>query len=617
MPKQGQVEFLLVPPVPRDSPAPTVPTNLMLETLAQSWLALQCQMIPNVRTGAAAFEVNADEDFDATVGWPEERSAEPGLLEVARLALRQQSPVAREPERHDEEQDVTSLYLACPLQRDGQLFGAVAIHTEVLPAEQQRAALQLLQWGAAWLELLLRGGGSSQPASLPVVFDVMVAGLKHERFEAAATAAATELAHRLSCERVSLGFGHTGRVRVQVVSHSAQFEHRANLIRSIESAMNEALVLGTTVTQPPSRPESAQASPAHGQLADQEGQEAICSVLLSDHDRAVGVITLERTAARPFDAASTDFCEAVAALLGPILEMKRRQDRPPVVKFRDAVRSFLGRLAGPRELRLKLGAALLIGLAGFLALAVGEYRVSAPAALEGTIQRAVVAPYDGYIAAAHVRAGEAVHAGDILAELDDKDLRLEHRKWTSEREELRKQFRKALAELDHAEARILTAQVSQAEAQMALVDEQLARTRLVAPFDGLVISGDLSRALGTPVERGEVLFEVAPLDGYRVVLEVDERDIADVAAGQHGHLALSAMPGDRFPLVVEKVSTVSQTEEGLAAFRVEARLDGPSGHLRPGMQGIGKIVAGERKLIWIWTRRLVGWVQLWLWSWWP
>ncbi len=589
----------------------------MLETLAQSWLALQCQMIPNVRTGAAAFRANPDEDFGATVSWPEEQPAEPGLLEVARLALRQQSPIAQEPKSQRQQQDADGLHLACPLRREGELFGAVAIHTQVLPAEQQQAALQLLQWGAAWLELLLQGCGSSQPASLPTVFDVMVAGLNHERFDAAATAAVTELAHRLSCERVSVGFGGTGRVQVQAVSHSAQFEHRANLIRAIESVMNEALELGTTVTQPPLRPDFLQASPAHGQLAEQEGHEAICSVMLPDHGQVVGVVTLERKGDHPFDTASTDFCEAVAALLGPILAMKRRQDRSPMVKLRDAVSSFSGRLLGPRELRLKLGLALLTGLAGFLVLAVGEYRIAAPAALEGTIQRAVVAPYDGYIAAAHVRAGEAVYAGDVLAELDDKDLRLEHRKWTSEREELRKQFRKALAELDHAQARILTAQVSQSEAQMALLDEQISRTRLVAPFDGLVISGDLSRALGTPVERGEVLFEVAPLDGYRVVLEVDERDIADVAAGQHGHLALSAMPGERLPLIVEKVATASRTEEGLAAFRVEARLDGPSGHLRPGMQGIAKIVAGERKLAWIWTRRLVGWVQLWLWSWWP
>jgi multidrug resistance efflux pump len=194
------------------------------------------------------------------------------------------------------------------------------------------------------------------------------------------------------------------------------------------------------------------------------------------------------------------------------------------------------------------------------------------------VQRAVVAPYEGYMAAAHVRAGESVEQGEVLAELDDRELKLERRKWESEREELTRQYNRALAGLDHAQARILRAQIAQTEAQLALVNEQLVRARLVAPFDGIVISGDLSRSLGTPVKRGQVLFEIAPLNEYRVALQVDERDIADVAVGQRGSLILSALPGDRLPFVVENVSAVSQTEEGRAAFRTEARIEGPPDH---------------------------------------
>ena len=101
------------------------------------------------------------------------------------------------------------------------------------------------------------------------------------------------------------------------------------------------------------------------------------------------------------------------------------------------------------------------------------------------------------------------------------------------------------------------------------------------------------------------------------MIEVDERDIRDVTEGQHGYLTLSATPGERLNLTVRNVSAISRTEEGNAAFRVEAQLEAPPAALRPGMQGIGKIVIGKRKLAWIWTRRLVGRLQLWLWSWWP
>ena len=54
-------------------------------------------------------------------------------------------------------------------------------------------------------------------------------------------------------------------------------------------------------------------------------------------------------------------------------------------------------------------------------------------------------------------------------------------------------------------------------------DRKIARSRLAAPFDGIVISGDLSQQIGAPVETGKKLFEIAPLQSYRIILQVDEQ----------------------------------------------------------------------------------------------
>ena len=81
---------------------------------------------------------------------------------------------------------------------------------------------------------------------------------------------------------------------------------------------------------------------------------------------------------------------------------------------------------------------------------------------------------------------------------------------------------------------ILAAQIDQVEAMLTLVSDKLARATLVAPFDGVVVSGDLHQLLGTPVELGKVLFQIAPLDAYREILQVDERDIAYLQVGQAG-----------------------------------------------------------------------------------
>jgi hypothetical protein len=66
---------------------------------------------------------------------------------------------------------------------------------------------------------------------------------------------------------------------------------------------------------------------------------------------------------------------------------------------------------------------------------------------------------------------------------------------------------------------------------------------------------------------------------------------------------------------VRQVTPISTAQDGRNYFRVEAELDQASARLRPGMEGIGKVEVGERKLIWIWTHSLVDWLRLWAWKW--
>jgi multidrug resistance efflux pump len=165
--------------------------------------------------------------------------------------------------------------------------------------------------------------------------------------------------------------------------------------------------------------------------------------------------------------------------------------------------------------------------------------------------------------------------------------------------------------------RVLAAQLAQADAQLALTEEKLARTRLTAPFDAVVVSGDLSQMLGAPVEQGKVLFELAPLDAYRVILQVDERDIAYVALGQRGELALTGLVGEPLGFTVKAITSVSTAQDGRNFFRVEAQLERVPAGLRPGMEGVGKIAAGEERLVWVWTRNFVNWLRISLWAWLP
>jgi multidrug resistance efflux pump len=589
----------------------------------RSWLALQCRMIPDVGAGTVVAGPPDVGPFTPQAFWPERPRGIPALADVAERALAERRGIAirRELPAEDDLPARERYHVAYPIQDQGRIYGVVALDLSPRSEAELEGVLRQLQWGSAWLELLVGRREMDETAlareRIRAVLDVAAAALAREGFFAAASSFVTTLNARLGCERVSVGFVQRGHVRVRAVSHSAQFSPYTNLVRAIGAAMDEALDQGATVVHPPPPAAPARVTLAHEALVQAHGNGGVCTVPLASGGRHVGALTLERPTGRPFDAPALELAEAVAALAGPLLDLARRDDRWVGVKLAEAGWRQLTHLVGPRHVAMKLGVAATIALVSFLALATGDYRVSARTVMEAGVKRAAVAPFNGYLREAPVRAGDVVRKGQVLGVLDDRDLRLERARWTSQQDQYAKQRDQALANRNAAQVSIAITQIEQARAQIALLDEQIGRTRVLAAFDGVVVTGDLSQSLGSPVERGQVLFEVAPLDAYRVVLQVDERDVTDVAVGQTGRILLSASPSDAIPFAVATITPVSTAREGRNYFRVEARLHRVPERLRPGMEGVGKIDVDRRRLIAIWLRPVIDWLRLQLWLWLP
>ncbi|HSB82456.1 MAG TPA: HlyD family efflux transporter periplasmic adaptor subunit [Candidatus Methylomirabilis sp.] len=593
------------------------------EAFYRGWLAIQARLLRGVVGGVVVLGPPETGPFAPAATWPEGWSVPPVLAETAERALRERRrEVIPETPAQPENGSIPNHFLvAHPVHVTGRLHGVVAFEVLARAEREMPGLLRHLQWGIAWLEVLwLRREGKLSATTkerLQTVLDLTAISLSHEGFFEAATAFVTAAATSLKCDRVSLGFLRGEKIRVRAVSHSADFVAQTNLIRAITAAMEEAVDQRSAVVYPAAPDDRPQVTRAHGDLARQHGAGAICSVPLSAGTEVVGALTLERPSEMPFDGPAVEVCEALAALAGPVLEIERREDRWLITKNAVWLRDLVGKIVGPRHILLKLSLVAAAAFIFFLSRATGEYRVSGTATLEPVVRRAVVAPFAGYVAEAPVRAGDLVHRDQVLATLDDNDLRLQRMKWASQLDQFAKQHQQAEAQHNAAQTVILAAQMEQARVETALLDDELARSRVRSAIDGIVVTGDLSQSLRAPVERGQVLFEVAPLDAFRVVLQVDERNIADVQVGRTGTLVLSGFPGQELPFQVTKITPVSTPKEGHNYFRVEAQLTRTPDRLRPGMEGVGKVAVDRRPLVWIWSHDIVDWVRLTLWKWLP
>lgn len=589
----------------------------MAEDVAQPWLALHCQTLPGASQGLVV-QADSGRGVEKPIArWPKTESEASDLLGVARAALEAGEPVVR---ANDQPIGATRCWsdVAVPFGPGSRFGGAIALrieHSADRAEAVSRVAVDRLQAGAAWLEGMVRG--SSTQHRLVTALELVATTLEHERLDAAATAVATDLAAHLDCQRVSIGLSRRGQMRVEALSNAATFDARSGLVQGLEAVMDEAADQDAPICHPPRETGPPRVAMAHEAFARSYGAGALWTVPLGRQGHMTGAVTFERSQAREPSNATIEVCEDLGALLGPILDIKRRARDSWLEEARELIGRQLQRLRGPGHTEFKATAIGCLGALMLLLFMNCSYRVTAEATLEGRVQRAIVAGVDGFISEANVRAGDLLVAGQILGRLDDRDLLLEHRNWTGKRDQLAKEHRKALALHDRSQVSFLSAKLDQANAELALVAAQLERTHLVAPFDGVVVKGDLSQSLGSPVERGELLFEIAPLDGYRIILEVDQADIAEPQPGQQGQLALTALPGQTLPLTVKRITPVSIAEDGRNYFRVEAHLDQPVDGLRPGMEGVAKIEVGQRRLAWIWTHGLTDWLRLKTWTWLP
>lgn len=588
-----------------------------------TWLRRQCVAIPATRAGVI-LRLTANGLLTAA-SFPRNKPPPPDLIRVATRAATAVQPVIAWARRPDGKPGL-DLLIALGLRVQDALAAVIAVTIDVpggVETVDPDALAEQLQMGGGWLDARmsrqLAADAGAKLVRASAAMDIVAVASVQRRPKRAAAAVVNELAIRLRCDRVGLGLVHRNGLKLRALSHVASFQERGTVVDAVENAMEECLAQAAPLAFPALASTQSRISVAHRDLAG-IGPEAssAMSVMLPGPDGPAGVLTFERKAGTPFDEQELALAEAAGALLGPVLWMQAANDRVVSGRIVDTVHDGVVSVLGPDKPSRKLMVVVGLLVVGVLSFAKGEYRVSARSVLEGEVQRAAVAPFDGFIVASSVRPGDVLKAGDLLAAFDDRDLILERARAWADAEKSRQKYNEAMAKHDRPNVAMLSAQVDQALAQLALADDKLKRSRIVSPIDGLVVAGDLSQMLGTPVERGKTLFEIAPLDQYRVVLRTDERDLRFVAIGQKGQLALAGRPDDRRSFTISRITAIAEAKDGRNEFRVEATLDEPPGTgLRPGMEGIAKVETGSHHLIWVWSHGLIDWLRLTAWKWLP
>jgi hypothetical protein len=631
---------------PADAPAAQAPVNELIEQLARfqgppedflpALLHFQCRYAP--AASGAILRVEPDGNVASLATYPRPQrgeSAGPGPDAAAETPPWLARAAAAAPQAAGQSgstllaiQEPTTLYgqpaeehvLLVPLAAEPARSGVAAYLLEqrdarALAVARERLELttNLLNVYSTRLQLQRRQEDLSR---LEASLDTLNALNAAEKFSEAAMALCNELASRWHCSRVSAGFLKGRYVQVRATSHTEKITRKMEIIQRIEAAMEECLDQDREILVPAD--ETAEyACRDTRELARRAGPASVLSVPLRRGGEVRAVLTFERPVEEPFTAEEVEILRLACELCTPRLLELQTRDRWWGRRAADAARSGLAALLGPKHTWAKLIALAAAALILFAVFARGTDWAEGTFETAAVQRRVVPARVAAPLRAVHVELGERVSSGQLLAELDTTDLRLELEEARSQRASHRTEAAKAREEGKIAEAKIASARAQQAQARIDLLEQHIRWARLLSPIDGTVLPGELGELeseINAPIETGQVLFEVAPLRDLRAELKISADRIVDVNVGDRGELAATAFPADRVGFTVTRIDPLpeEQTAEGVY-YRVVARLDEVRPWMRPGLQGSARIDTGRSRYCWLWTRAVIHWIRMKLW----
>lgn len=216
------------------------------------------------------------------------------------------------------------------------------------------------------------------------------------------------------------------------------------------------------------------------------------------------------------------------------------------------------------------------------------------AALEPRGEAQVIAKTSGVALSVMVEEGQSVRAGQALVRLDADRLRLTVAQAEAQMRKLEGNYRRATQLV--AQQMISANDVDQikydlenARAQHRLARLELSYTTVTAPISGVIASRSIKT--GNFVQINTPIFRIIDDSRLEATLNVPEREIATLKAGQPVTLVADALPGRSFTGTVDRISPV--IDSGSGTFRVITAFQGGN-LLQPGMFGRIRIDYDER-----------------------
>lgn len=425
----------------------------------------------------------------------------------------------------------------------------------------------------------------------------------------------SNLEARYGLELAAVGFVRQHRVRLAAISRVEEPRASNPGVVAIQSAMEECLDLGRPIVHRGRErdDEGLDDHRLHAQWSQQSHGNPVASVPLVCMEETVAVVSMSQGGGTRLTREQVVLIQEELSGYAALVPLSLRANRTLREHVADHVLNRVRNVRRQGPARTAAFAAGLVMLLAWLVFGTLHHTFTVPCVVKPSDRRTIACPRAGVLAELFVRPGDRVQKGQLLAAIDASDDFLQRAELNAEIESLAALIDQAVADRKAGQARVNEAMKRSLEAQLAIVDASIAQAQIRAPHDGLILEGDLRERLGSRLELGVPLFELARYDRAAIELRIPETLVLATRDPVDAEFAPAAQPDQRYPLGPLRVAPSSTIVDERNVFLGEAPVEIDLGMLPPGMEGTAHVDAGPRSAWWVLTHRVTDWLHLNFW----
>jgi len=245
------------------------------------------------------------------------------------------------------------------------------------------------------------------------------------------------------------------------------------------------------------------------------------------------------------------------------------------------------------------------------------HKVNASGKIQPEEEVQITSTITGWITEITVLEGDTVQPGQHLISIDEKQYRPRYNQALSQVKSSEANLRKVQSQMDRTKSlfsqkliskqeleqieasyQMAVSQSEQANENLLSAEDELSKTRLMAPKYGIVTS--LTKEVGEMAVGGMfnpgVLMTVADLSRMEVEVDVNENDVVNIDVGDTSEIEIDAFPDAVFYGVVSEIAHTAQSlnmgsQQQVTNFKVKVKMITPPNKIRPGMSSTVNIIS--------------------------